>query len=203
MFLSHPLSFSNPPISPERLEELTKSVRDNRLTRQEEEELNNGYISLVLSLAQKWSRNTPHLSDIFVADGLNAVFTGIRKAPEKLRPDKTLTQYLVARIRSAFLNARRKDPMFRVRKVCNKKESLVKLTRHCTSVLDQLPSRQDRVELREVISMAPRNVFEQAVLEMKKFGYTNKEIAEQLTVSPSEISNTLGRLEERLRQLLS
>lgn len=107
MFLRHPLGSGNLPyqIDADRLEVLTKSIRTNSLSRAEEDELVQGHMRLLLSLAQKWSNRSPHLSDIFVSDGLFAMLTAIRKAPTKLREDKTITQYIIVHIVSAFKKA--------------------------------------------------------------------------------------------------
>lgn len=107
MFLRHPLGLANLPnqLAAERLEYLTRVIRLNALTPFEETELVNGHLRLLLSLAQKWSIRSRHLADIFVADGLFAILTAIRKAPTTLREDKSITQYIVIHIISAFKKA--------------------------------------------------------------------------------------------------
>lgn len=84
---------------------LTERIRQNVLMPKEEAELVDGHIRLLISLVQKWSVSAPHLYDIFYADGLFAMLQAIRKAPEKLQIDKTLTQYIIVHVKTAFKKA--------------------------------------------------------------------------------------------------
>lgn len=107
MYYRHPLSLNNlsDRITDERLLELTENIRQGTLSREEETELIEGHMRLILSLAQKWSARSPHLADIFVADGLFAALKAIRKAKDKLRPEYSLTQYIIINVKTAFKQA--------------------------------------------------------------------------------------------------
>jgi len=107
MFYKHPLGLNNlaDRITDARLVELTERIRQGTLSLDEESELIHGHMRLILSLAQKWSIRSPHLADIFVADGLFAALKAIRKAKDKLRPEYTLTQYIIVNVKTAFKQA--------------------------------------------------------------------------------------------------
>lgn len=96
---------TNPRIEEDRLAVLTEHIRQNELSLQEEAEIVEGHIRLLISLVKKWSINSPHLYDVLFADGLFAILQAIRKAPEKLRPEYSLTQYIVVHIKTAFKQA--------------------------------------------------------------------------------------------------
>lgn len=237
MFLKHPIGSGNlaPPINEERKKELTDRIRQGTLTRAEEDELVQGHTRLLLSLSQKWASQAPHLADVFVADGLYAMLVAIRKAPAKLRADKSITQYIVIHILTAFKKAvinqavikspgadrkgdqtriqngttyiKKKGPLLRRLGLptdgfdSDEPEAMVQ-KRNVDSVLVKMVARPDRIELREILKLSTKNSWEEATLELRKYGYTLAEIAEKMGTSRKKVSDTLGIIEGRLRAML-
>lgn len=232
MFLHHPVGSNNLPqgVPEERLSELTGRIRRKELTKEEEVEIVMGHMRLLLSLAQKWSIRSPHLSDVFVADGLFAMLMAIRQAPAKLRPDKTLTQYIIIRIVTSFKKAvinqqvmksfgadrkaeqkhkdgyiRKKSPQLRRHNLPEDRKEVEgnKVAKEYLEITNsKLIARLDRADLREIFQLAVKDSWEEAILELKKQGYTLQESAEMLGTNRQTVSKVLAVIEERLRELL-
>lgn len=232
MFLSHPLGFANlpDPIKLDRLKVLTEKIRGEGLTKAEEDEIVGGHLRLLLSLAQRWSKKSRSLSDVFVADGLYAMLMAIRQAKEKLRPDKTLTQFIIIKIVSAFKMAisdqvtvkvpssdrktsitvvskgktytyAPKEPMKRHSLPSSNIEDTRINKGYVGLAIDKLISRPDQTELREIFNMCVKSSWERAVLELRNHNFTMQEIADKLKTTRREVSAALETIESRLRVL--
>jgi len=211
----------------ERLNELTEKIRTVGITPDEETEIVNGNLRLLISLANRWCVISPHLRDVFVADGMYALLLAIRDAPKKLREKTSLTQYIIIRITTAFKKAVnqqhavkaplqdrlgdkttvKKGKTYITKKVKLKRlplpnESEEESTKTPKKIPSQLLVTQDFYDLREIISMSVTTKFEEAVLKLKEYGYNRSEIAELLKSRPKEITETMEVIEFRLRRLL-
>lgn len=210
-----------------RLEELTAKIRNGGITKDEETELVNGHLRLLESLANRWSVISPHLKEVFVADGMFALLLAIREAPTKLRGSCNLTQFIVVKIKSAFKKSvnqqhavkaplqdrlndrvrtvRGKEYVFKkvkLRRLSLPNESEEDSVKSPRRIPSQLLVPQDRFDLREIIKLSTKSKFEEAVLKLKEHGYNRKEIAAMLKEQPMNITRTLETIEERLRSLL-
>ena len=207
----------------DRLDYLTSKIRANELTRSEEDELVKNYMKLLIKMSRKY---TPNMWDVLYADGLFAILQAIRQAPKKLRPECSLTQFVIVKIKTAFkkafidtllvktpLSDRKSD---RIRKNGKVEKKGITLLRHALPsgnpkvdekvvpkrLQDKMIARMDQADLREIFNLACEDSYERAILELKKAGYTQVEIAEQMGTTRIKVAQVLNGIEDRLRVLL-
>lgn len=209
MFLRHPLG-SPMKITIERLKEL---LDKKELSRDDEQEIVTGHISMLLSMARKWSIIAPQLKDLFVADGLYAMLIAIRNR-HKVKEGYNLTQYICIHITTAFKRTVANQQVVKrpiavhtndKKQIKNGKEYVVKKQppmKRC-KLPELLSEKTSSIELREIFKLCIKNTHEECVLELKKFGYNIGEIAEKMKIKRAEVAKTLETLEFRLREMLA
>ncbi len=179
----HPISsVSTSRIEESRLEFLVGKLRDRSINKDEKEELTRGFLRLVLGLVREYLGYAPYKRDVLVAEALYGLALAIDQAPDKLvnnRFDKFCTGY----IRMSILNA-----LFR--------DSGRKMKREPLSP-DITSDKDSGNWVLETVESVVKSETERKIVNMKLEGYTAREIAEELGVTPTRIGQILSSIEGR------
>lgn len=200
--IRHPLGEMNfPPMIPEaRLQELVEKVRTGVASQSDMDEIAEGHIRLAISLASKFTARASHLQDVFVAEAMYGITFALSKAQEKLYDDN-ITPFITGYVTKFLFKALTEDKTVPVPYSTiqdRRKRGLDTHLPRMTSLEAVGAVRRGNLnELKEVISSCIRDRFEQEVINLRSLGFNDKEIAEKLGTSRSNVSMTKRAVYQR------
>lgn len=204
--IQHPLGEMKFPekLPEERLQKLVQILRSGMASESDIDELVGGHIRLAISIASRFARRAPHLSDILVSEALYGVILAITKAPRKLYDDN-LTPYIVMWIKRTLLRAVAQE-----RNSAHLAQTTLARWRSRGLTIPVLKSESstptvkfsDLLALKEEIDACIRSSFELEVIELRKLGFSDAEISGKLQCSRAKITGAKllvrARYESRL-----
>lgn len=203
--ISHPLGEMDLPeqLPQARLDELVGRVRSGVATEGEISELAMGHIRLAMSIAARHAARAIHLQDVLVGDALFGLALALKRAPEKLYDDN-ITGFIVQYIRKYCLMAVTQDRMMAIpystlrRRRKEGKETIFPRSQSAHKLVSK--GSGSLLDLKDMIESCIKNDFEQTVIELRKLGYRDNEIAEKLGCSRSPVTKARKSVKKRYEE---
>ncbi len=212
--IQHPLG--NDPTIPKwiselRLLELTKSLREGRITFTEREELARGFIRLALKIAASWANNRPQKADDIASAALFGIVYALDKAREKLIDDN-LTGWVIAAIVSHCRRFCAQDHLAVVpAKTYHTRQKKGLSTPTLTIVPIDFREIEKRCytstgtvhEIKEMLKISAKDDRDREIIRLRIQGYDDREIGAKLNISQQAVHMRRKDLESRYQRLES